>query len=161
VKNKEIEGLIMDSPQEGQLQGQDPKGTGQGNSSNIRKKTSAGNEMQEIEGPIMNSHKDGRLQGQNPKGSGYGKGSYTITNKTTMSGAEEALEEQRNMLVENSSGKKSGELLKKLDNDYAAAAKGKGDEVFPKDLAEAVSRVTTYKPMMANTLSEFTFKSKP
>jgi hypothetical protein len=39
--------------------------------------------------------------------------------------------------------KKSGELLKKLDNDYAAAAKGKGDVVFPKDLAEVVSRVTT------------------
>jgi hypothetical protein len=55
------------------------------------------------------------------------------------------------LLIENSSGKKSGELLKKLDNDYAAAEKGKGDEVFPKDLAEAVSRVTTYKPMMANT----------
>jgi hypothetical protein len=37
------------------------------------------------------------------------------------------------LLAENSSGKKSGELLKRLDNDYAAAAKGKGDEVFPKD----------------------------
>jgi hypothetical protein len=29
-----------------------------------------------------------------------------------------------------------------------------GDEVFPKDLAEAASRVTTYKPMMASTSSK-------
>jgi hypothetical protein len=39
-------------------------------------------------------------------------------------------------------------LSKTLDNDYGAAPKGTGDEKFPKDLAEAVIRVTTYKPMM-------------
>jgi hypothetical protein len=51
--------------------------------------------------------------------------------------------------VENSSGRKSGELLNILDNDYAAAPKGKGDNMIPKTLTEAVTRVTTYKPMVA------------
>ena len=50
--------------------------------------------------------------------------------------------------AENSSRKKSAELLKALDNDYAAAPKGKGDERFPKDIYEAVSRVVTYKPIV-------------
>jgi hypothetical protein len=55
------------------------------------------------------------------------------------------------LLVESSSGKKSGELLKKIKNDYSAAAKGKGDLVYPKDLADAETRVSTYRPMMAST----------
>jgi hypothetical protein len=55
------------------------------------------------------------------------------------------------LLVENSSGTKSGELLKKMDNNYSAAAKGKEYLVFPKDLADAVTRVSTYKPIMAST----------
>jgi hypothetical protein len=48
------------------------------------------------------------------------------------------------LYVENSSSRKSGEVLKALDNDYAAAPKGKGDQTFPKDITEAVTRVTTY-----------------
>jgi hypothetical protein len=44
------------------------------------------------------------------------------------------------LYMENSSSRKSGELIKALDNDYAAAPKGKGDETFPKDITEAVTR---------------------
>jgi hypothetical protein len=62
------------------------------------------------------------------------------------------------LLVENSSGKKSGELLKKMDNNYSAAAKGKEYLVFPKDLADAVTRFSTYKPKMASTTFKRTVK---
>jgi hypothetical protein len=53
------------------------------------------------------------------------------------------------IFVENSTTRKSDELLKALDNEYAAAPKGTGDKKFPSNLTEAVTRVTTYKPMVA------------
>ena len=55
------------------------------------------------------------------------------------------------MFVENAAEKKSRELLKALDNEYAGAPKGKGDEKFPTNLKEAVTRVATYKPMVVTT----------
>jgi hypothetical protein len=51
--------------------------------------------------------------------------------------------------LEISTATKCGELLKPLDNDYAAALKGKRDKNTPMNLTKTLTRIATYKPMEA------------
>jgi hypothetical protein len=41
-----------------------------------------------------------------------------------------------------------------LDNDYNAAPTGTGDDIFPKNITEAVTRVNTYRPKIAPTTTK-------